>query len=72
MVELKKKNVISVKTIRRRERLEEAVAGGLAHCSHHNYLLDHDDIWKHRCYMGNHGKSNCQYLRIENLSGVPF
>ena len=55
-----------LKTIKRKETLEEAVRFGLAFCTHHNYLLDPDDIWKHRCYTGNHGNNYCQYLKIQN------
>ena len=53
-----------LRTIKRRETLEEAVKFSLASCDHHGYTLDADDLWKHRCYMGNHGKSYCQYVRV--------
>ena len=53
-----------LKIIKRRETLEEAVSLGLATCEHHGYVLDKDDIWKHRCYTGNHGRNYCQYLRV--------
>ena len=50
--------------IKRKEVLEELAMSGRIFCLHHYHSLEEEDIGKHRCYLGNHGKSSCQYLRV--------
>jgi len=50
----------------RRRRLEVIAREGNAFCKKHEKSLSVGDIYAHKCYTGNHGKSYCKYLEIDN------
>ncbi len=52
------------KMTKRREKLEEIAKRGTLFCRHHYEFLDLEDLYKHRCYASNHGKSSCKYVRV--------
>ena len=49
----------------RRKNLENLILKKeYPYCKKHKEYLDMTDIYVHRCWLGHHGRSYCQYLRL--------
>jgi len=50
----------------RRENLEELIWNKFpVFCVKHQDNITLDELYRHRCYLGNHGQSYCKYLRLD-------
>ena len=49
--------------LNRRDRLELLAQSGGLYCAKHSHILSVRDVNEHRCYIGNHGRGYCKYLR---------
>lgn len=47
------------------KNLEAAVRSERAYCVKHHEYITVMDLYEHKCYTGNHGKSYCKYLRVD-------
>lgn len=50
------------KKLMRKIRLEELALRGEAFCLKHKIYLDIETIRLKKCYLGNHGRSYCNYV----------
>lgn len=63
---MKKKMVKKTRIIRRKLHLENLVINGDApYCKKHKEDITIKNIYKNRCYTGNHGRSYCKYLELK-------
>ena len=51
--------------ITRLRRLEDAIRDNRVYCTKHNEYITIREMYKKKCYTGNHGRNYCKYLRID-------